>query len=87
VTALCQVGRDLEAVELAQMPLDLAGAHAPRIHRHDLVVEAGEAPLVLGDQLRVEGRQPIARDLQIQLAGPGEHGFAAIARISHQRSS
>ena len=49
-----QVGRDLDAVELAQMPDDLAGAHAAGIHRHDLVVEAGEAALILGDELRVE---------------------------------
>jgi transposase len=74
-----QVGRDLDAVQLAQVPLDLAGAHPPRVHRHDLVVEAGEAALALGDQLRVEGGQPVARDLQLQLAGPGEHGLAAVA--------
>src|SRR3712207_6474876 len=50
-------------------------AHCDR----QLAVEAGEAALVLGDELRVEGRQPVARNLQIQLAGAGEHGFAAIA--------
>src|SRR4028118_1317307 len=60
-----QVGRDLDAVELAQVALDLAGAHPPRVHGHDLVAEAGEAALVLGDQLRVEGRQPVARALHI----------------------
>src|SRR5205085_8940533 len=37
-----QVRRDLEAVELAQVPLDLAGAHAAGVHRHDLIVEAGK---------------------------------------------
>ena len=61
------------------MALDLAGAHAARVHRHDLVVEAGEAPLVLGDELRVEGRQPVARDLQIELAGAGGHALGAVA--------
>jgi hypothetical protein len=35
-----EIGRDLEAVKLQQMPLDLANGHAARIHRHDLLVEA-----------------------------------------------
>src|SRR5829696_9197599 len=58
-----QVRRDIDAVQLVQVALDLPGAHAPRVHRDDLVVEAGEAPLVLGDELRVEARLPIPRDL------------------------
>ena len=62
-----QVGRDVDAVELAQVALDLADAHAAGVHRDDLVVEAGKAPLVLGDQLRVEGRQPVARDCSSSL--------------------
>src|SRR3712207_7434733 len=36
-----QVGGDLDAVELAQVPLDLAGAPAPGVHGDDPVVEAG----------------------------------------------
>ena len=74
-----QVGRDLDAVELAQVALDLAGAHAAGVHGDDLVVEAGEAALVLGDELRVEGRQPVARDLQLELAGAGQHRLRAVA--------
>src|SRR6187551_1960206 len=35
-----QVRRDLDAVELLQMPDDLAVAHAAGAHRHDLLVEA-----------------------------------------------
>ena len=61
------------------MALDLAHAHAAGVHRDDLVVEAGKAPLVLGDQLRIEGGQPIARDLQLDLAGVGQNRLAAIA--------
>ena len=37
-----QVGRHVDALEFAQMPLDLANAHAPRIEGDDLVVEAGK---------------------------------------------
>ena len=56
-----EVGRHHEAVELAHMADDLAGTHAARVHRHHLVVEAGEAALILGDQLRIERRLPVPR--------------------------
>ena len=74
-----QVGRDVDPVELTQMPLDLADAHAAGVHRDDLLVEAGKPPLVLGDQLRIEGRQPIPRNLEVDLAGLGQHRLLAIA--------
>src|SRR4051812_28748975 len=74
-----QVGRDLDAIQLAQMPDDLAGAHAPGIHRDHLVVEAGEAALILGNQLGIEAGLAIARDLQLQLASVGDHRLATIA--------
>jgi hypothetical protein len=73
-----QVRRDLDAIKLAQMPDDLAGAHAPRIHGDHLVIEAGEAALISGNQLGIEARLPIARDLQIQLAGIRHDRLAAI---------
>jgi hypothetical protein len=34
-----QVRRDIEAVEIGQMPLDLPDGQATGVHRHDLVVE------------------------------------------------
>src|SRR3954447_6729106 len=34
-----QVGRDLDAIQLAQVPDDLARAHAARVHRDHLIVE------------------------------------------------
>jgi hypothetical protein len=58
---------------------DLPGAHAPRVHRYDLVVEAGKPALVLGNELRIEGRLPIPRDLQLDPAGLGRDRLAAIA--------
>src|SRR4051794_13763981 len=73
-----QVRRDVDAVQLAQVADDLAGAHAPRVHRDDLVVEAGEAPLVLGDQLRVEARLPVAWYRQLDPARVGDDGLAAV---------
>ena len=74
-----EIGRDLDTIKLAQVPDDLARAHASGVHRDHLVVEAREAALVLGDQLGIEAGLPVARDLQIQLAAVGEDRLAAIA--------
>jgi hypothetical protein len=59
------------------MPLDLARAHPPCVHRDDLVVEAGEARLPLADDLRFVAAVAIARRLQRQLA---EIPFERLAR-------
>ena len=61
------------------MARDLQGAHAARVHRDDLVIEAGEATLVLGDQLRVEAARPITRHLDLDPSPIGRHRLAAIA--------
>ena len=45
----------------------------------DLVVEARKAPPILGDQLRIEGRQPVARHRDRHLAAVGQHRLLAIA--------
>ena len=74
-----QVGRDVDAIQFVQMSDDLPGAHAARVHRHDLVIEPGKAALILGDQLRIEARLAITRHVDRQLAGVGHHGLAAIA--------
>jgi hypothetical protein len=55
------------------VPDDLPGTHAAGVHRDHLVVEAGEPALILGDQLRIEAGLSVARDLQLQLAGVGDH--------------
>src|SRR6201999_3787352 len=53
-----EVGRYLGAIELVEMPLDVADAHAAGVQSEHLVVEALEAALVLGHQLRLEGARP-----------------------------
>jgi hypothetical protein len=73
-----QVRRHVDAVELAQMPDDLARAHAARVHRDDLVIEAGKPALVLGDKLRIEARLPVSRHLQLELAAVGRDRLPAI---------
>ena len=58
---------DLDAVKLLEMPADLVHRMAARIHGNDLVNELREAPLVLGDQLRIEAPGPVTwhRDRQL----------------------
>jgi hypothetical protein len=50
-----------------------------------LVVEAGEAPLVLGDEQRLERTIPVARHVDAQRAVLGQHGLAtrAVALVAH----
>ena len=63
----------------SRMILGLADTHAAAVHRDDLVVEPREAPLMFGDQLRIKGRPPIARHLDLDVAGVGQHRLLAIA--------
>ena len=74
-----QIGRDIDAVKIMQMSHDLARAHAARVHRDDLLIEAGKASLIFGDQLRIEARLPVAGNINHKLAGIGHHRLAAIA--------
>ena len=74
-----QAGGRLEAVDFLDMPLNLTGGHAARIHADDLAVELGKSALILGDQQRVEGAVAVARDVQDDLAGVGRHRLLAAA--------
>ena len=44
-----------------------------RIHRDDLVIKAREAPLILGDQLRIEAAFPVTRNRNGQLRCAGQN--------------
>src|SRR3546814_5711269 len=37
-----QIGRDVDTVQIAQVPADLTRAHAPSVHRHDLKIGRAE---------------------------------------------
>ncbi|VWB28562.1 hypothetical protein BLA6863_01203 [Burkholderia lata] len=50
-----------------QEALDLPHAHAECVHREDLVVEAGGAPLTLGDR-QVSSGSPLVARLSAPLA-------------------
>src|SRR5215207_5580828 len=70
-----QIGGDLEPIELHEVALNLPRGHAARIHRHDLLVEAGEAALIPGDQLRIERPFPIAGNPDVELRGLRQNGL------------
>jgi hypothetical protein len=55
------------------MTADLAHRKPSRIYRHDLVIELREAPLIFGDQLRIEAASPVACNRQRHLGRAGQH--------------
>ena len=67
------------AVLLGQKPLNLSYRHAARIHRDDLVIKAGEAPLVLGDEQGLKAAVSVARNLQAHRAVLGHYGLGCLA--------
>src|ERR1700737_547661 len=79
-----QLWTHLDFIDLLQVPLNLARAHAPRVHRYDLVVETGEARLPLTDNLRFVAAVAITRRLQRYLPKiPLQRlGGRAIARVA-----
>jgi hypothetical protein len=74
-----EVRRDLHHVHLAEKRLDLAHREAAGVQRQNLVVEAGESPLVLADQLRRERPVAITRDVERQRAVVGQDRLTARA--------
>lgn len=48
-----EVGRDLDSVQLVQVVLNVADAHAAGVERQDAVIEARQTPRSLPDQLRL----------------------------------
>jgi hypothetical protein len=63
---------------------DLAGRHAARVERDDLVAEVAERGLPLGDDLGIEAGVTVARGLDLDLAevaanGLGRTAVAAVA--------
>ena len=78
-----QVGRDVDGIELA-CSLDLPHRHAAGIQGDDLVVEAIQAGLTLGHDLRLEAAVAIARHIDLDRSILGQHrlGIAAVAVVA-----
>ena len=63
-----QAGRDLCAVHLLQVPLNLPNRHTPGVQGQDLVVKASPASLVLGHDLGLKAGMAVTWDADGQLA-------------------
>ena len=74
-----QIGRNLDAVNLHEVRLDLANRQAARIQANDAVIETVKAGLPLGHELRLEGAVAVARNRDLDRAVVADHGFARIA--------
>src|SRR5664279_5709120 len=61
------------------MALDVAHAHAARIHRHNLLVEARKPTLIASDQLGIERSFPVARNPNVELRRLGDHSLRRMA--------
>lgn len=72
-----EIGRNLGAVGLGQKRLDLAHAHATRVHRDDALVKAGETALVFGNQDRLEATVAVPRQFNPERAVIRDDGLAA----------
>jgi hypothetical protein len=68
-----EIGRNLGAVEFEQVALDLTHRHAAGVQAQNLVVEAVEVCLALGDQLRLEAAGAVAWHRDLDLAVLGQH--------------
>ena len=85
-----RVALDLNAVEVGEVCLDIAHAHAAGVEAEDLVVEPGQAGLALGHQLWLEAALAIARRLDRDAPELGAHGLlgravAMVGRAARRR--
>ena len=74
-----EIRRNLDGVRLFQEGLNLADREPARIEGDNFVVEAGKAPLMFANQLRLEGPLAIARDLNPDRPVVGKDGLGAAA--------
>src|SRR5262249_43975376 len=74
-----QIGRDLDAIQLVQMRLDLAHRKPAAREADAPVVKALDPGLVFGNNLRLEAAVTVARHGQIDRPVIADHGFARIA--------
>lgn len=67
-----EVRGDFGSVALSQKRLNLAHAHAARVHGNNALIEAGKAPLMLRDQNRIEAAIAVAWQFDPHRAAVGD---------------
>lgn len=75
--------RHFGAVQFQQVSLDLAHAHAARVHADHKVIEARHAPLALGPQLRLETGKTVTRHIEVKFPARCQYllGRGAVSAI------
>jgi hypothetical protein len=68
----------LRAVDLGQMRRHLPGGQPSRGQRDHQLVDPGQPPLALGDDLRLERAVPVAGDVDLDRPDLGQHGLGAV---------
>jgi hypothetical protein len=83
-----RVAPDLGAVQLGEVGADVADGHAARVEREDLVVQAGQARLALGQDLRRKAAVAVAGRLDLDGPEIGLHrlGGRAVADVGAMRT-
>src|SRR5690606_38077969 len=73
-----EVWTHVNTVQLLEVSADVPHRHAPRVHRNNLLVEAVELALVLGDELGLECAVSVPGHLDLDLALRGSQGFVPL---------
>ena len=80
-----RLGRDLVAIEVLNVGLDVPGGHPLGVHRDDFVLEPGDVLLAFLNDLGLEIGFPVPRDIQADLAIFGFDGLGReLARSGSQ---
>ena len=61
------MGGHLYPIEVLELVMDVPGTHSPAIERDDLLLDSGDIPLILGDNLRLELAVPVTGDVNLEL--------------------
>ena len=74
-----QLRRDLHAVQFLDLLSDIPLAHTAGVQRQDLILHPVCIPVILADDLRLEGAVPVPGNLDVHLAQLGLDGLLRVA--------
>ena len=74
-----QLRRDLHAVQLLDLLSDIPLAHAAGVQCQDLILHPVRIPVILADDLGLEGAVPVPGDLDVHLTQLGLDGLLRVA--------
>ena len=74
-----QLRRDLHAVQFLDLLSDIPLAHAAGVQRQNLILHPVRIPVILADDLGLEGAIPVPGDLDVHLTQLGLDGLLRVA--------